>query len=81
VTSAAKKVLAEALALSDDERRRVAEALLDAMSPETVGEIEQAWLEEARRRAGRLERGDVDAKDGEAALAGLEDKLRGIHAK
>jgi Putative addiction module component len=81
VTSAAKKVLDEALALPDDERRRVAEALLDAMPPETADEIEQAWLDEARRRAGRLERGEVEAKDGEVALAALEEKLRGVHAR
>ncbi len=80
MTSAAKKVLDDALALPEGERRRVAEALLDAMPPETVDEIEEAWLEEARRRAGRLERGEIEARDGDSALAALEAKLRGIHA-
>jgi len=49
------------------------------MPPETADEIELAWLEEARRRADRLERGQVRAKDGETVLAELEAKLRGIH--
>ncbi|MCH9687286.1 MAG: addiction module protein [Deltaproteobacteria bacterium] len=80
MTSAAKKVLDDALALPDDERRRVAEALLHALPIETADEIEIAWLEEARQRAGRLERGEVNARDGETALASLEAKLRGIHA-
>jgi hypothetical protein len=80
VTSAARKVLDDALALPDDERRRVAEALLDAMPPETADEIEQAWREEARRRADQLERGEVRASDGESTLAALEAKLRGIRA-
>jgi hypothetical protein len=73
-------MLDETLALPDDERRGVAEALLEVMPPETEGEIEEAWQEEARRRAGRLERGEIEARDGEAAIAALEAKLRGIHA-
>lgn len=81
MTSAAKKVLDDALALSDDERRRVAEALLDAMPPETAEEIERAWLDEARRRAGRIERDEVRAQDGEEALIALETKLRATRAQ
>jgi hypothetical protein len=79
MTAAAKKVLDEALALPEEDRRRVVEALLDTMDPDVASEIEVAWLEEARQRAGRLERGEVKARDGEAALAALEAKLRGIH--
>jgi hypothetical protein len=79
VTSAAKQVLDQALALPVDDRRRVTEALLDATPPETEAEIEAAWLEEARRRAGCLERGEDEALDGEEALAELEAKLRGLH--
>lgn len=81
MTSTAKKVFDQALALPDDERRRVTEALLDAMPLETADEIEMAWLEEARRRAGRLERGEIEARDGDAVLASLEAKLRGIHSR
>ena len=79
MTAEAKKIFEEALALPEHDRRRVAEALLDAMPPETADEIEMAWLEEARRRAGRLERGEIQARDGEQVLAQLEAKLRGIH--
>jgi hypothetical protein len=78
VTSTAKQVLDQALALPVDERRQVTEALLEATPPETTEEIEAAWLEEARRRAGCVERGEEEALDGEAALAELEAKLRGI---
>lgn len=81
MTSAAKNVLNQALALPEGERRRVAEALLDAMPPETVEEIETAWLEEARRRAGQLECGEIESRSGEAELAALEAKLRSIRAK
>ena len=77
MTAEAKKILDEALALPDDERRRIAEALLDSMPPETADEIEMAWLVEARRRAGELERGEVVARDGDAVVAELEAKHRG----
>jgi hypothetical protein len=81
MTSAAKKVLDEALALPEQDRRRVAEALLDTMRPEDAAQIEAAWLEEAQRRADRLERGEIEAREGDATLAALEGRLRAIHAK
>lgn len=80
MTAEAKKILDEALALPDDERRRIAEALLDSMPPETADEIEMARLVEARRRAGELERGEVVARDGDAVVAELEAKLRGTRS-
>jgi hypothetical protein len=42
VTQKAKQVLDLALALSDHERRLIAHALLDAMSPENASSIEAA---------------------------------------
>jgi endonuclease YncB( thermonuclease family) len=80
VTSGAKRILDEALALPADERRRVTEALLDSMPPETAEEIEAAWLEEAQRRAGRLERGEIQARDGDTVLSEIEARLRGMRA-
>ena len=74
MTAEAKQVLEDALSLPNMELRRVVEALLDSMPPETVDEIELAWLEEARQRAGRLERGEEEARDGEQALAVLGTK-------
>lgn len=79
VTSTAKKILDEALALPEDDRRRVAERLLDTIPRETAEEIERAWNEEAVRRAAALERGEVQALDGEESVRGLEEKLRSIH--
>jgi hypothetical protein len=80
VTTAAKHVLDQALALPADELRRVAQALLDALPLETAEELEADWLEEARRRAGRLERGEETALDGEETLAALEAKYRSKRA-
>jgi hypothetical protein len=72
-------VLDDALALPVDERRRVTEALLDALPRETADEIEAAWNQEAIRRTEQLERGESQSRDGEEALRALEAKIRGIH--
>ncbi|MFV8755069.1 addiction module protein [Nannocystaceae bacterium ST9] len=80
MTASAKKILEDVLALPDEDRRRIAEAILVSMPPETLDEIERAWLEEAQRRAGRLERGEVEARDGDEVLAELEAKLQGMRA-
>lgn len=59
VTARAKKVLDEALALPSDERRRVAEALLDSVGEESEHEIDPAWRDEVLRRIGEVQRGEV----------------------
>lgn len=76
VTSAAKKLLEQALALPEQDRRRIAERLLDSVPRETAEEIERAWNEEASRRADQVERGEVRALDGEQAIRELEQRLR-----
>jgi len=79
VTSAAKKILKDALSLPESERRHVAERLLDTVLGDDSEDVERAWTDEAVRRAGELERGEVEALDGETAIVDLEAKLRAIH--
>ena len=76
MTAAARKILEDALALPDDERRRIAELLLDSISTDTTEAVEAAWVAEAVRRADESERGEVEALDGESALKDLKAKLR-----
>lgn len=59
VTSSARKVLEEALALPEEDRRRVAEALLDSVPREPEQEVESAWRDEVVRRIAEVERGEV----------------------
>lgn len=59
VTSSARKVLEEALALPEEDRRRVAEALLDSVPRETEQEVESAWRDEVVRRIAEVDRGEV----------------------
>lgn len=76
MTAEAKRILEDALSLPDDERRRIAELLLDSVSPDSTEEIEAAWVAEAVRRAEQLERGEVEALDGESVLAELKAKFK-----
>ena len=76
MTAAAKKILEDALALPDDERRRIAELLLDSISTDSTEEIEAAWVAEAVRRADELERAEVEALDGESVLEDLKAKFQ-----
>lgn len=74
VTSTAKKILEVALALPEDDRRLLAEAILDSV-PSSEG-LEQAWVAEARRRAEEIERGEGELLDLESALSDLRADLR-----
>lgn len=76
MTAAAKKILEDALALPDDDRRRIAELLLDSISTDSTEEIEAAWVAEAVRRADELERAEVEALDGESVLEDLKTKFQ-----
>ena len=76
--TATRRVLQEALALPDDERRRVAELLLDSLSAENRETIEAAWAAEAVRRADELELGQAEAIDGRAALEQLKAQFRPV---
>lgn len=73
----AARILNDALTLPDVQRRRLIEALLDSMVTESPEEIESAWVEEARRRAERLELGQTRARDGELVLREIAAKLHG----
>ncbi len=51
VTAQARKLLEQALSLPEDDRQRLAEALLDSIPAELAEELEKAWNAEALRRA------------------------------
>ena len=76
MTAGAKKILEDALALPDDDRRRIAELLLDSVSTDGADDIEAAWVAEAVRRANELERGETEALDGESTLRDLRAKFQ-----
>lgn len=59
MSDAARKVLSDALALSDDERAELASELIASLDGPADRDLENAWLAEIDRRvAAALERGE-----------------------
>ncbi len=71
VTSAAKKILDEALALSQQEREELVSALSTSLDPV---ELSPEWSAEIGRRVRKIERGEADFLDAEEHLAELRTK-------
>lgn len=75
MSNAAKKLLADVLALPDDDRRWIAERLLDRV-PRDAPEITTAWAETAIERLERAERGDAKLVSFEQVSASVQAALR-----
>ena len=58
VTSATKKILDDALALPENEREALVEALSDSLDPEAV-ELSPEWTSEIRSRIAQIESGEA----------------------
>jgi putative addiction module component (TIGR02574 family) len=56
----ADKVFDEALSLPVDDRLGLVERLLRSHNLPTQNEIDRLWAEEAERRVGEIDRGEVD---------------------
>jgi putative addiction module component (TIGR02574 family) len=56
-------LLAEALSLPDEERLELAEALLSSVAPSDALPFDPEWLDEAKRRAARLDSGEGKLSD------------------
>ena len=50
----------QALSLSAEDRARLAHELLDSLERLAPAELHKLWLDEAERRAGQLDRGEVE---------------------
>ena len=74
MSSAAKKILEEALALSEDDRLRLAERLLDSVPRASAEEIAHAWDAEVMRRIEASERGETAARDWDEVVRELRAK-------
>lgn len=71
MTSAAKKILKEALALSQQEREELVSALSNSLDPV---ELSPEWTSEIGRRIEKIERGEAELLDPEEHLAELRRK-------
>lgn len=59
VTAAAKKILEDALALTEGERMELMAALSDSFEPQPT-DLSPEWKAEIESRIGQLERGEVE---------------------
>ena len=57
------------LALSPDDRARLAELLLSSLDAEPKSDVEAAWDDEIRQRLAAYDRGEVEAIDAETVFA------------
>jgi putative addiction module component (TIGR02574 family) len=71
VTSAAKKILEEALALSQQEREELVSALSSSLDPI---ELSPEWSSEIDRRIQKIERGEAEFLDAKEHLSKLRQK-------
>ncbi len=76
MTNTAKKVLEEALALTDDERVELMSVLSDSFEPPAT-ELSPEWKAELEDRIGQLERGEVEPVEWDQ----LEAKIRATLAQ
>jgi len=74
VKTAAQKLLDEALALTDHERRELMAALRDSFEPALV-QLSPEWTAELEVRIGQLERGEVEPVDWPRAQARIRAEL------
>lgn len=73
MTAAQQKLLEATLALPEDIRQQIGEALTDSVSSEA--EIEQAWRAEAMTRAEDIGRGDVQPLQASAVFESIRAQL------
>jgi putative addiction module component (TIGR02574 family) len=72
VTDAAKKLLEQFDALSDDDQRWLVDALLDRVGDADDDELSDEWKAELAERIGEIERGEVELVDADT----IADELR-----
>jgi hypothetical protein len=75
-TTHAKRVLSDAMALSEDERLDVATELLASLQGPDDGMDDATWLVEVRRRAERVERGESQSVTWDEAKRQVLERLR-----
>lgn len=59
MTHSAKDVLTEALALSPDDRGKVAAGLIESLDDDVDGGADEAWASEIQRRLDEIDAGSV----------------------
>jgi hypothetical protein len=75
-TTLAKRVLTDAMALSEDERLNVATELLASLEGPDDGTDDAVWLAKVRSRAERVERGESQSVTWDEAKRQVLERLQ-----
>ena len=66
----------QAMALSSELRAQLADLLVESLDTQALGQIDQLWVSEAKRRRDEVRSGQVKAIPGQTALQKVRDALR-----
>ena len=66
----------QAMNLPGESRARLADLLVEILDADTLTEIDQLWLSEAKRRRDEVRAGKVQTIPGDQALQRVRDSLR-----
>jgi len=75
MTSTAKRIFDDAMGLAQDERRLLAEALLESTTEESEHEIDPAWRDEILRRLEQVRSGEVKPEPWSEVRRQIRDAL------
>ncbi|HQI40349.1 MAG: hypothetical protein B6D44_08890 [Ignavibacteriales bacterium UTCHB2] len=70
-----KKLCEEVALLPREDRIELIEKLLQSLNTPGLEEIDQLWMEEAEKRIGQLESGEMNLQDGIKVFKELKDRL------
>ncbi|HEX3186995.1 MAG TPA: addiction module protein [Pyrinomonadaceae bacterium] len=66
----------QAMSLPSESRARLADLLVESLEDDDLGQTEQLWLKEAKRRRDEVRTGSVGTISGDEALRVVRDSLR-----
>lgn len=70
-----EQLIAEAMTLPSESRARLADLLVESLQGDALGDIEQLWLTEAKRRRDEVRSGTVATIPGQKALRQVRDAI------
>lgn len=66
----------KAMSLPGELRAQLADLLVESLEAEDIGEVQEAWIAEAKRRRDEVRDGKVTTVPGEEALRKVRDSIR-----
>lgn len=76
MANALEKLAEEAMSLPAESRARLADLLVESLEANDLGNIDQMWSAEARRRRDEVRAGRVKSIPGDEALRRVRDTVR-----